>query len=165
MYARKIAIITACLALFSAGCSKINSTAEKNQPPVNQEKESVNQSQLSGEWKIAYGGNYGYEFRLQDNYKAIIILYLNEQSIVFKGVWAIEDNNILRANISEIKNVDNANQVNTDSGFTKTRGSKFLFNAELNENGEILILKPLSIVIDSNNSSGFFEPVMKLKKI
>lgn len=164
MYAKKIAILTACISLFSASCSKTDRNTEK-QTALKQEKTAITHEQLSGDWKMVYGGNYGYEFRFKSDHKTIIILFLNEQTIIFKGVCTIDENNMLIFSISEIKNEENTGQLNTASGFTATKGSKFLFNAEIKDRGKILVLKPISIVIDNSNSDGYFEPVMKLNKI
>lgn len=120
-----------------------------------------------GRWNVKYSGNFGYDFRIFRNFKAIIIINLNTQSFVFKGVWTLDGPNRMKINIFEIKTDPNPLTPNIYSGFVKANASYFLFFAYRNDKpGEKnIILKPEKIIIDSNSSDGYFEPVIKLKKI
>lgn len=122
---------------------------------------------LSGKWGLHYGGNYGYDFILASNYRAIIILYLNNQAIIFKGVMALEDEKTLRINIVESKNEHRVTGINLNHGFTRMKSSYFLFKARLMEKNKsrILDMRPVRIIIDGNDSEGYFEPIMKLKRL
>ena len=113
-----------------------------------------------------YDNNYGYSFKLGKNYKAVVILYLSTASVIFKGVYTIEDKNILRINISEMKREEKVKGLNTGSGFKKAKSSYFLFQSRIvNDNGKkFLEIRPARISIDGNDSDGYFEPLIKLPK-
>jgi len=118
-----------------------------------------------GRWKLKYANHYGYDFRFYKNYKALVILYLSNHALVFKGVYTIEDNNRLKINIYEMKRDKNVRRVNVYGGFIKAKSSYFLFQASLpdDKRKKVLVVRPLKIVIDGNNSDGYFEPVIRLK--
>ncbi len=133
-------------------------------PSFSQDSEQVDFKNISGTWSLMYENSYGYSFRLGKNYKAVVILYLNTASIIFKGVFTIEDKDMLRINISEMKREEKVKGLNTRGGFTKAKTSYFIFYSKLiNENGKrFLELKPAKISIDGNDSEGYFEPLIKL---
>ncbi len=118
---------------------------------------------LSGVWDLKYRNHYGYSFRFYRNYKAIVVLYLHNHALVFKGVYTIEGRHRIRINIFEMKRDKNVRRVNIYSKFVKTKSSSFIFSGE--RDGRKLLLKPEKIVIDGNNSDGYFEPVIKLRKV
>lgn len=117
-----------------------------------------------GTWSLKYSGNYGYTFSLHSSYKAIVILYLNMETLIFRGVYTIEEGNKLRININEMK--DEHRGGGSRKGFVKAKSSYFLFGGyKTSKSGrETLYLRPLSIIIDGNNSEGYFEPLIKLAK-
>ncbi len=153
-----------------------NETSEKI--PVKTEKENgqtvekipvkvepVTFRNISGVWQLRYSNNYGYEFRLYKNYRAVVIIFLSESSLVFRGVYTIEDGSALRVNLSEMKRVDGIKNINVSSNFVKTKSSYFIFSASGNKAEKKLLLRPKKIYIDGNDSEGYFEPVLALKKI
>ncbi|OHD63256.1 MAG: hypothetical protein A2176_11770 [Spirochaetes bacterium RBG_13_51_14] len=117
-----------------------------------------------GTWTLKYSGNYGYNFSFYSNYRALIVLYLNMETLIFKGVYTIEDNK-LKINIYEMKEQHRAGGINR--GFVKAKSSYFLFGGykTTKNRKETLRLRPLAIIIDGNNSEGYFEPLIKLTKI
>jgi len=124
----------------------------------------VNFKSLSGNWNLLYGNDYGYSFYFYKNYRAVVVLYLNSSSIVFKGVYNIESSDSIRINISEMKRVESVKNIDLKSGFVKAKSSHFIFNTRIiNSNGKKnLELKPLTIFIDGSDSEGYFEPYIKL---
>jgi len=124
----------------------------------------VNFKSLSGNWNLLYGNDYGYNFKFYKNYRAIVILYLNTNSIVFKGVYNVESNDSIRINISEMKREENVKNIDLKKGFVKAKSSHFVFNTRITKNGEkkYLELKAQEIFIDGSNSDGYFEPYIKL---
>lgn len=117
-----------------------------------------------GNWTLKYSGNYGYTFRFYSNYRAVVVLYLNMETLIFKGVYTIEKGNKLKINIYEMKEEHRA--VRTKKGFVKAKSSYFLFGGHTIKKNrkETLYLRPLAIIIDGNNSEGYFEPLIKLSK-
>lgn len=118
-----------------------------------------------GTWSLKYSGNYGYTFTLNASYRATVVLYLNMETLIFRGVYTIEDGNKLKININEMKEEHRAG--GGKKGFVQAKSSYFLFGGyKTRKNGrETLYLKPLAIIIDGNNSEGYFEPLIKLAKI
>lgn len=118
-----------------------------------------------GTWSLKYSGNYGYTFSLNPSYRATVVLFLNMEILTFRGVYTIEDGNKLRININEMK--DEHRGGGRNRGFVKAKSSYFLFGGyKSGKSGrETLYLKPLAIIIDGNNSEGYFEPLLKLAKI
>jgi hypothetical protein len=118
-----------------------------------------------GTWALKYSGNYGYQFSFYPNYRSLVILYLNMETLVFKGVYTIEEGNKLKINIYEMKEERRAGGLN--KGFVKAKSSYFLFSGyETSKKGKAtLYLRPRAIIIDGNNSEGYFEPLLKLVKI
>jgi hypothetical protein len=117
-----------------------------------------------GGWTLKYSGNYGYTFSFYSNYRAVVVLSLNMETLVFKGVYTIEDGNKLKINIYEMKEEHRAGGAR--KGFVKAKSSYFLFGGYKTKKGgkETLYLRPLAIIIDGNNSEGYFEPLIKLAK-
>ncbi len=128
--------------------------------------EQLKRNDLIGRWSLIYRGNYGYTFRFYKNYRALCILYLRLNALVFKGIYTIEDNNMIRINIYEMKNEENISRINLKRKFTKTVSSYFIFQGTINESDKKkkLLLKPIKIVIDGRNSDGYFEPAFQLNK-
>ena len=117
-----------------------------------------------GNWTLKYSGNYGYNFSFYSNYRAMVVLHLNMETLIFKGVYTIEEGNKLRINIYEMKEEHRA--ADRKKGFVKAQSSYFLFGGhKIKKNRrETLYLRPLAIIIDGNNSEGYFEPLIKLVK-
>ncbi len=117
-----------------------------------------------GTWSLKYSGNYGYTFILSPSYRATVILHLNMEILTFRGVYTIEDGNKLRININDMKEEHRGG--GRTRGFVKAKSSYFLFGGyKTRKNGrETLNLRPMAIIIDGNNSEGYFEPLIKLAK-
>ena len=117
-----------------------------------------------GTWSLKYSGNYGYTFSLNPSYRATVVLYLNMETLTFRGIYTIEDGSKLRININEMK--DEYRGGGSSKGFVKVKSSYFLFGGYKTRKGgrESLYLRPLAIIIDGNNSEGYFEPLIKLAK-
>jgi hypothetical protein len=125
----------------------------------------VNFKNLNGTWSLFYGNNYGYNFRFYKNYRAIVILYLNNASIVFKGIYNVESADTLTINVSEMKREEKITDINVKSGFTKAKSSYFIFTTRIlhgSDRKKYLELRPVKIFIDGTESEGFFEPYIKL---
>ncbi|MBN2042164.1 MAG: hypothetical protein JW864_19180 [Spirochaetes bacterium] len=121
---------------------------------------------IQGKWQLKYRHNSGYEFRFYGNYRAYCILYCGINALVFKGIYTIENENIT-ININETKNTRNIYRINFENNFVKTSSSFFIFNGQIISDGKKkeLLLKPVKTIIDGNDSNGYFEPEIKLKKI
>ncbi|MDA3899133.1 MAG: hypothetical protein PF637_01300 [Spirochaetes bacterium] len=117
---------------------------------------------VKGHWKLRYNDGFGYEFRLKDNYRAYVALYIKNQLLVFKGVYTIDDSNVLRINISEMKDLPRSTGIENAKGFIKTSSSVFRF-AIIEKNEKIMIVEPKEIKIDGRNSAGYFEKRIELK--
>jgi hypothetical protein len=126
--------------------------------------DDVNFQNLSGNWTLLYGNDYGYNFSFYKNYRAIVILYLSSSSIVFKGVYNIESSDTVRINISEMKRVESVKNIDLKRGFQKAKSSYFIFSTKVLSGGgkRNLELRPEKISIDGNDSEGYFEPYIKL---
>jgi len=146
-----ILLIFAVTAMFS-----LKAEAEETLP--------VNFKTLSGSWTLLYGNDYGYSFKFYKNYRAVVILYLNSSSIIFKGVYNIESADSIRINVSEMKREESVKNINLKSGFNKAKSSHFIFNTRITSNGgkRNLELRPDKIFIDGSDSEGYFEPYIKL---
>ena len=118
-----------------------------------------------GTWALKYSGNFGYQFSLYANYRALVILYLNMETLVFKGVYTIDEGSRLKINIIEWK--EERRSGGSGRGFVKAKSSYFLFNGyqTVKQGRTTLFLRPRAIIIDGNNSEGYFEPLLKLTKI
>lgn len=125
----------------------------------------LNFKTLSGNWNLMYGNDYGYSFRFFKNYRAIVIVYLNTNSVIFKGVYNIENSNAIRINISEMKRVESVKELDLKGGFVKAKSSYFIFNARAisREREKNLELRPRESSIDGKDSEGYFEPYIKLE--
>jgi hypothetical protein len=169
-------LLTGLLALVT-GCG-VN---EKNEVPAEEEKAAddytpeqvvntdiipLNFNTIKGNWDLKYGADYGYSFRLGNNYRAVVILYLSSSSVIFRGVYTIEEDDLIRINISEMKREDRVKGINTNSGFTKVKSSYFIFHSRLfeKEGKTIMELRPVRIFIDNNSSDGYIEPLIRLVK-
>jgi hypothetical protein len=121
---------------------------------------SMTLQNLIGHWQ---GPNY--IFTMNSSYKATVVIMANRyESFVFNGVYTLEKDSILRININEMKSCA-PGEVYSKRGFTKTASSRFLFSAELKtDKTKTLLLKPKEIIIDGNNSDGYFEPLLTLTK-
>ncbi len=162
-------IMASLLTLSGAGAAqKMQKTAaHKPEPEANEdEKFSLTFKNVIGNWSLKYSGNYGYYFSLSKSYRAIVIIYLHTQALVFKGVYTIDEKNKLKINISELKDEPRVSGINLYKGFLKAKSSYFLFDGYKlkKQNKENLYLEPRSIIIDGNNSEGYFEPLIKLAK-
>ncbi len=169
-------LIYSCFIIFCPGCSnnepeqitieKDISADYKSEEVVTSDIIPLNFDTIKGNWDLKYGDNYGYSFRLGKNYRAVVILYLNCNSILFKGIYTIEKDDILRINISEMKREESVNKINTTRGFTQVKSSYFLFNTRIFEKTgkTIMELRPVRILIDDNSSDGYFEPLVRLTK-
>jgi hypothetical protein len=120
---------------------------------------------LWGHWTLLYENDYGYDFRFYKDNKATVILYLNTNSITFRGTYSIENDSIIIINISDMKNEEKTKNSNLKKGFVKVEYSCFIFNARITteSNKKTFELRPLKIFIDGNDSEGYFEPFFKLK--
>lgn len=127
----------------------------------------INFKNIRGVWRLKYANNYGYEFRLHSNYRAIVIIFLKDSSLVFRGIYTIADDGTLRITLSEMKRVTGVKHINVSSRFVKTKSSYFYFFAGHGKKKKagVLIIRPKKIFIDGNNSEGYFEPLISLKKI
>lgn len=167
-----LSIIVFSIIILISGCSKDRDDAEQtllDQKPaveaVPENLDPIDFKDLPGKWVLRFSGNYGYEFRFNKNYKSLVVVYLGNSSLLFNGVYTIENGN-LKINIYEMKNEDRADKINIYSNFVKTKSSSFLFKAGINKKtglDKMLVLRPANIVIDGINSDGYFEPVIKLK--
>ena len=119
---------------------------------------------LRGTWELIYEDNYGYSFRFDKNYKAIVVLYINDSSVIFKGVYTIEDSNTLRINISTMKRENRLKNFDFKKGFVSVKSSYFVFKGKITSRGKskLLELKPDTISIDGSDSEGYFEPLIEL---
>lgn len=126
---------------------------------------AINYNDISGKWHLMYKNNYGYEFRFNSNYRAFCILYSGTNAVIFKGIYSIEKDK-LTLNINEMKNEENISRINLWSKFVKTSSSYFIFNIELQgkDKNKTLALKPVKIIIDGNDSNGYFESEISLKR-
>ena len=124
----------------------------------------LNFTNLRGAWELVYSDNYGYYFRFDRNYKAIVVLYLHDSSVIFKGVYTIEDPDTLRINISAMKREDRLKNFNFNEGFVNVKSSYFIFKGRITGNSRArkLELKADTISIDGSDSEGYFEPLIEL---
>jgi len=128
--------------------------------------DSLKLADIQGKWQLKYQGNYGYFFHFQKNYRVLCIIYLNTRAVVFKGVYTLEDEKTIRINISEMKTEDNFARLNLNTRFSMTSSSYFIFNGvyESGKGSPMLEISPKKIIIDGNNSEGYFELRIKLKR-
>lgn len=172
---KKILLIALIItAAFFSFCGNETKTLEKDDPYERKPEKNSEEKELTGPlgfsditgiWMLKYGTGYGYNFSFYKNYKSLVILYLKKSSIVFKGVYTLEEANNIRINIFEMKFAGTSKEIFLPSGFTKTKRSYFIFKGHLKnrEGKRILILKPEKIFIDGKSSHGYFEPLIKLK--
>mgnify|MGYP000908887993 CR=1 FL=1 len=128
-------------------------------------KTGLSFTSLRGTWELIYGDNYGYYFRFDRNYKAIVVLYLNDSSVIFKGVYTIEDANTLRINISAMKREERLKDLDFKEGFVAVNSSYFIFKGRITGSAKSkkLELKSDTISIDGSDSEGYFEPLIELQ--
>jgi hypothetical protein len=134
--------------------------------PVTTVVSAIELGSIQGKWKLAYRGNYGYQFQFYKNYRALCILYLGNETVIFKGVYTNENEN-LRINIYEMRRDSSPNSADYTRNFIKTSSSYFVFRAEYQKEktDQYLILFPEKTFIDGISSEGYFEPTIKLKKV
>lgn len=171
-----ILLVYSCAIALSLGCGSNESgknTPEKDtsddykpEVVVSSDIIPINFNTIKGNWDLKYGDNYGYSFRLGKNYRAVVILYLSCSSVIFRGIYTIEKDDILRINISEMKREEGVSGINITSGFNQVKSSYFLFNSRIFEKTgkTIMELRPVKILIDDNTSDGYFEPLVRLVK-
>lgn len=116
-----------------------------------------------GNWQLRYNDGFGYEFRFKENYRAYVILYLQSQVIVFRGIYAVDDGDTIRINISDMKEQRSRSALESESGFVKTSASVFLFSVG-DKADKAMTLSKKKIQIDGRNSEGYFEDSIALKK-
>jgi len=106
-----------------------------------------------------------YLITLNRNYTASVIIFVNPTTAyVFNGVFTIEKDNQIRLNINEMKCGPRSSAFSR-SGFTKAASSRFVFEIQPSSvQGKALVLKPREVTIDGNNSEGYFDQELKLKK-
>ncbi|MCL2026507.1 MAG: hypothetical protein FWG92_06865 [Leptospirales bacterium] len=141
-------------------------SAQAQEQEIQEQFEPITLASINGQWHLMYPEALGYEIQFNKNYSSLIILYLGNHTLLFKGVYTIEEDSKVRINIYEMKRSESAAAINRKSGFTKIQSSYFLFQCHTvgqNQNKR-LVLRPLRIIIDGNDSDGFFEPVLRLKK-
>ena len=159
-----------CILIASCGLEKEVPESEVVKPAATEKiGENISDKPLlfediRGSWSLQYQHNYGYNFQFYPNYKSIIILYLSNLTLVFKGVYTVEEKSVIRINIYEMKHEKNPARVNLSSGFVKAKSSYFLFLGSIKDEGKSLAIRPIKTIIDGNNSGGYFEPYIKLKK-
>ena len=119
---------------------------------------------VQGFWKLRYKDGFGYEFRLKEGYLAYIAVYIKGQLLVFKGVYNIDEGNILRVNISEMKEISSPSAIEKRNGFVQTSSSVFRFKI-VSKTDKKLVIEPKDIRIDGRSSGGYFEPRIELKSI
>lgn len=153
-------LITAALAASIVISGSVARTADKDDARI-----PLTFKNVVGTWALKYSGNYGYQFSLYANYRALVILYLNMETLVFKGVYTIDEGNKLKINIYEMKEERRSGP--QSRGFVKAKSSYFLFSGyqTVKQGRTTLFLRPRAIIIDGNNSEGYFEPQLKLAKI
>lgn len=150
-----LALLSAVLFLFQMNSANADDTGVKT---------GLNFANLRGSWELFYGDNYGYSFRFDRNYKAIVVLYLNDSSVIFKGVYTIEDANTLRINISAMKREERLKDLDYKEGFVNVKSSYFIFKGRIigGPKAKKLELKADTISIDGSDSEGYFEPLIEL---
>lgn len=150
-----LALFSAVLFLFTSNFVSGDDTGSKT---------GLSFTNLRGTWELIYGDNYGYSFRFDKNYKAIVILYLNDSSVIFKGVYTIEDANTLRINISAMKREERLKDLDYKEGFVNVKSSYFIFKGRITGSSKAkkLELKSDTISIDGSDSEGYFEPLIEL---
>lgn len=127
-------------------------------------KSGLSFNSLRGTWELLYSDNYGYSFRFDRNYKAIVVIYMNDSSVIFKGVYTIEDANTLRINISAMKREERLKDLDYKDGFVNVKSSYFIFKGRITGalKSRKLELKSDTISIDGSDSEGYFEPLIEL---
>jgi len=130
------------------------------------QNEDINFKNIVGNWSLSYENGYGYNFKFNKNYKAEIVLYLNSDSITFKGIYNIEHKGIIKIDIIEMKRDEKINGRITKGSFKKAKSSYFMFHAKIfsDNDKKFMELIPVKIIIDGNDSQGFFEPLIKLQR-
>ncbi|MFW6366226.1 MAG: hypothetical protein ACOC2H_07105 [Spirochaetota bacterium] len=114
-----------------------------------------------GKWRLTYGGGFGYEFYFKENYRAYVVIFLKSHVLVFRGIYAVDEGNIIRINISDMKEQPTGRSYESEAGFTKTSSSVFLFSVSGMENRK-LVIRPRKIQIDGRRSDGYFEEEIPL---
>jgi hypothetical protein len=171
-YCYRIFLITYTLIFALSACFRDESKEKYIDKAVSEETINVDDGlrqpltfqNLQGRWFQMYDKVYGYDIRFYPNFKALVILHLNNQYIVFKGVYTIEDTEKVRINIVESKQAFGSGAINIYSGFSKIKSSHFVFRTRIfdKQKSKILELRPKDIIINGNDSDGYFEPLIRL---
>jgi len=150
----------------SKPAEQVASALPAQEQEIQEQTEPITFETIKGQWHLVYPESLGYEMQFYKNYRSFIVLYLGNHALLFKGIYTIEEGDKVRINIYEMKRSESTTAINKESGFTKTKSSYFLFQCYTagEKQNKRLILKPVKIVIDGNDSDGFFEPVLRLKK-
>ncbi len=172
MQKKALILLLSVICLFSCSDSSLNTDSSPDmskevQIPAPEEPASpLTAADLAGIWVLDYGHSLGYEFRFYKNYRAVIILYLGNHALLFKGIYILEDGNRLRVNVSDMKRSSKVRNVSTSGGFVKAKSSWFLMKCAVSGEGKDrkLTVRPVQTVIDGSSSEGYLEPVLKLKK-
>ena len=159
-FGKKIFILFILLIIFIQFSFKVNGENYK----ANRDSLDLKSSNLSGNWTLLYENDYGYDFRFHKDNSAIVILYLNENSVIFRGTYIIENDSAIRINLSDMKSEEKIKNINLKKGFVKIESSYFIFKTRIamESDKKILELRPKEIFIDANDSKGYFEPFFKL---
>lgn len=171
-----LTLYTACLFLCACtGDDKSLQAEEKHQAEQTEEQktdykgEPIVFDDIVGEWQLFYPNDLGYEFLFYKNYRALIIIYAGNHALLFKGVYTIEESNTVRININEMKRSQTVRGFSRTGGFTQIKSSYFLLHCLQQGRGKAksehrLIVRPVRLVIDGNNSDGYLEPILRLKR-
>jgi hypothetical protein len=117
---------------------------------------------IHGRWKLSYKNDYGYFFKFKKNFNALIVIYASNHALIFKGIYTINEENMVRVNIYKMKRNNSVKNINFRSHFTKTKSSYFIFKIKRDKNK--LIIQPCTVVIDGTSSQGYFENNIKLER-
>jgi predicted RecB family nuclease len=174
-FMNKFTVLCAAILALFLSCTNgegDKSAGELKPLPVQEQKmreqtEPVTFDSIVGRWYLMYPESLGYEMQFYKNYRALVVLYLQNHALLFKGVYTLlEEENRVRINIYEMKRSESVTALNKGSGFTEAKSSYFLFQCGTTgqKQERRLVVRPLEIIIDGNDSDGFFEPVLRLKK-
>jgi hypothetical protein len=144
--------------------SSLDNAGIEEPAPAKDTSKPVTMQDLPGTWTLRYPQNYGYTFRFYPSYKALVIIYLNNHSLVFKGVYSIKNDSQLLVNIIAMKRVSGKQGIYSNRGFKSTRNSQFMFQSYFSKKKQ-LVLKVKKSMIDGSDSNGYFEKHIALRKI
>lgn len=159
------------------GCAPSNDDVEKGvdhetlQLPETEELEApsvpLDYELLAGTWRLRYPGGFGYDFRFGKSYQSVIVVYTSSFALVFRGVTKITAADMVRINVYGMKRVDSGRGIYSESGLTRVKSSYFDFRIVTGDrNGkEVITVVPVKLIIDGNDSQGYFEPRFTLQKV